>query len=125
VATAGDLLRAYYAALDTPRLDDLEGILAPEIEWSFPGSVLRSSRSVRRAMERSIATGLVMRHDIGHLVESGNVALCELVATNRLAGQEFVVAGAVVCEARDGQITRLAAYADAEALRPFLAALRG
>jgi hypothetical protein len=65
-----------------------------------------------------------MRHDIGHLADQGGVALCELVATNRLPGQEFVVAGAVVCQARDGRITRLAAYPDAEAMTAFLAALR-
>ena len=122
--TAGDLLRAYYAALDAPRLDDLDGILAPELEWRFPGAVLRTSAQVKRSMERSLATGLVMRHDIGHLLDQGNLAICELIATNRLPAAEFQVSGAVVCEARDGRITRLAAYPEAEQMRAFLAALR-
>ena len=123
--TAGDLLRAYYQALDAPRLDDLDGILAAEVEWSFPGTFLRSAALVRRAMERSLATGLVMRHDIGHLIDRGDLALCELVATNRLPSATFTVSGAVVCEAREGRITRLAAYPDAEQMRPFIAALGG
>jgi ketosteroid isomerase-like protein len=123
--SAGDLIRAYYAALDEPRLDDLDGILAPAVEWTFPGTVLRSAALVRRAMERSLATGLVMRHAIGHPIDRGDLALCELVATNRLPKATFTVAGAVVCEAHEGRITRLAAYPDAEQMRPFIAALRG
>jgi ketosteroid isomerase-like protein len=123
--TAGDVLRAYYAALDAPRLDDLDGILAPELEWRFPGTLLTTPAQVKRAMARSLATGLVMQHDIGHLLDHGDRAICELVATNRLPAGEFRVAGAVVCEARDGRITRLAAYPEAEQLRAFLAALWG
>ncbi len=122
--SAGALLRAYYAALDDGRLDELERLFAEEMTWSFPGTALHRAGQVQRAMERSLATGLMMRHDIGHLVEQGGVAICELVATNRLGAQVFTVPGAVVCEAKGGRITRLAAYPEAEAMRAFLAALR-
>ena len=123
--TAGELLRAYYAALDEARLDELATLFAAEVDWSFPGARLHSAAQVRRAMAFSLTTGLVMRHDIGRLLEEGGVAICELVATNRLGGREFVVPGAVVCEASGGRITRLAAYPEAEAMRAFLAALNG
>jgi ketosteroid isomerase-like protein len=123
--TAGDLLRAYYAALDAPRLDELDSILAPEVEWRFPGTLLTTAAQVKRSMERSLATGLVMQHDIGHLLDQGNLAICELIATNRLPSAEFKVSGAVVCESRDGRVTRLAAYPEAEQMRAFLSALRG
>lgn len=122
--SAGALMRAYYAALDEGRLDELERLFAGEITWSFPGATLHRVAQVQRAMARSLATGLVMRHEIGHLVERGGVAICELVATNRLGEQVFTVPGAVVCEAQDGRITRLAAYPEAEAMHAFLAALR-
>ncbi len=120
---AGALLRAYYQALDTPNLDDLDRILAPELQWTFPGSRLCTAALVKRAMARSLATGLTMQHDIGHLLEKGNVAICELVATNRLNGKDYLVPGAVVCEEAHGQIVRLAAYPDPDASRPFFAAL--
>jgi ketosteroid isomerase-like protein len=122
--TAGDLLRAYYRALDLPELDRLPGLLAPDCDWQFPGARLRGPEAVRRNMVRSLATGLSMHHEIGHLLDRGNVAICELVATNRFPDEAYVVAGAVVCEARDGRIARLAAYPDAEQMAAFLAALR-
>jgi ketosteroid isomerase-like protein len=122
---AGALLRAYYEALDTGRLEALADLFAPDAAWSFPGTALRGPDPVRRVMARALATGLVMRHDIGHLVEGAGLALCELVATNRLGDRAFVVPGAVVCEARDGRITRLAAYPEAGPMRAFLAALWG
>lgn len=120
---SGNLLRAYYAALDEPNLDRLDTILAADVQWSFPGTRLDSGEQVKRSMARSLATGLTMQHDIGHLVQHGPVAFCELVATNRVGGKEFRVPGAVVCEARQGRIIRMAAYPDGEAMRPFIAAL--
>jgi ketosteroid isomerase-like protein len=121
--TAGELMRAYYAALDTPRLEDLDGLFAETIDWTFPGSSLTTPAQVRRSMERSIGTGLRMRHDIGHLLDQGDTAICELIATNSLGGQDHIVAGAVVCEANDGRITRLAAYPRADQMQQFIAAL--
>jgi ketosteroid isomerase-like protein len=121
--TAGHLLRAYYAALDARRLDDLDTLFMEETHWTFPGSTLRSAALVRRAMERSLATGLTMQHEIGHLLDHGDVAICELVATNILGAQTFQVSGAVVCEAVNGKISRLAAYPRADEMQPFIAAL--
>ncbi|MHB8574939.1 MAG: nuclear transport factor 2 family protein [Dehalococcoidia bacterium] len=122
VRAAAALMRAYYAALDAPNLDALDELFAPDADWRFPGQVLRGDQ-VKRAMTRSLATGLRMEHRIGHMVERGNVAICELVATNTLGEQQFLVPGAVVCEARDDRIQRLAAYPDAGAMTPFLTAL--
>jgi len=122
--TVGGLLRAYYRALDEPDLDRLDELLAADCHWRFPGSQLRGPGQVRESMARSLATGLSMTHTIGHLLEAGDTAICELVATNRFPDAEYRVAGAVVCEARDGRITRLVAYPDAAEMTAFLAGLR-
>jgi len=122
--TAGALLRAYYAALDAPRLEDLDRLLAADCDWRFPGSRLVGAAQVRASMERNLALGLRMDHRIGHLVDDGAVALCELEATNTIPDATFVVSGAVVCETADGRIVRLAAYPDAEQMRAFFEGLR-
>ena len=122
--TAGALLRAYYAALDEPALNALDALLAPDCEWVFPGVRLRGLQAVCDQISRSLALGLTMQHEIGHLVEGDDVAICELIATNRLADRSYVVAGAVVCEAKGGRIVRIAAYPEAEAMGAFLAGLR-
>lgn len=122
--TPGELLRAYYAALDSGRLDELDGLFADDLTWSFPGATLHSATEVKQSMARSLATGLHMQHAIGHLVERDNVAICELVATNRLLHATYTVAGAVVCEAAAGRITRLAAYPEARAMTEFLRGMR-
>jgi ketosteroid isomerase-like protein len=122
--TAGELLRAYYRALDVPALDELPEILAPECDWRFPGARLQGPEAVRDRMARTLALGLSMEHRIGHLLDHGDVAICELIATNRLPEATHTVAGAVVCEARDGRISRLVAYPDAEQMTAFLEGLR-
>jgi ketosteroid isomerase-like protein len=122
--TAGELLRAYYAALDKPALEELDAILAPDCDWRFPGVQLSGPEAVKQSMVRNLSLGLAMDHAIGHLLDQGDVAVCELTATNTLSGQSFTVAGAVVCEARDGLVTRLAAYPDAEQMAAFLSGLR-
>lgn len=121
--TPAELLRGYYLALDEADLDQLDALFAEQITWSFPGVTLHTAADVKRSLGRSLATGLTMQHDIRHMLERGGVAICELVATNRLPSGIFTVPGAVVCEATDGRITRLAAYPEAEAMRAFLAAL--
>jgi ketosteroid isomerase-like protein len=121
--SAGELMRAYYAALDAPRLEHLEDLFAETIDWSFPGSSLTTPAQVRRSMERSIGTGLRMRHDIGHLLDQGDIAICELVATNSLGTKDYTESGAVVCEANEGRITRLAAYPRADQMQAFVSAL--
>ncbi|MGH2587716.1 MAG: nuclear transport factor 2 family protein [Dehalococcoidia bacterium] len=122
--TAGELLRAYYRALDVPALDDLSELLAPECDWRFPGAQLQGAEAVRNRMARTLALGLSMEHQIGHLLDHGDVAICELIATNRLPEATYSVAGAVVCEAADGRISRLVAYPDAEQMTAFLEGLR-
>jgi ketosteroid isomerase-like protein len=122
--TAGELLRAYYRALDDPDLDRLDDLLTPDCDWRFPGSRLRGPALVRRSMARSLSTGLRMDHQIQLLLDKGDAAICELVAMNRFPDVEYQVAGAVVCEAADGKITRLAAYPDAAQMTAFLAALQ-
>jgi ketosteroid isomerase-like protein len=121
--TAAELMRAYYQALDEPNLDALDGLFHDDAEWRFPGSELRGGAAVRRSMARSLSTGLRMNHAIGHMLERGEVAICELMATNIVGGQSFTVSGAVVCEARDGRIARLTAYPDATEMSAFIAAL--
>lgn len=123
-SSPGDLLRAYYRALDEPRLDRLPELLAADCDWRFPGTALTSPTAVQESMARSLALGLVMDHQITLLLEEGDAAVCELTATNRLPDATFVVRGAVVCESRDGRIVRLAAYPDAEQLAAFLGGLR-
>src|SRR5262249_46608576 len=118
------LLRAYYAALDTPALQELDAILAPDCDWRFPGVQLRGPAAVRESMTRNLSLGLAMNHAIGHILDHGDVAICELTATNTLPDRTFTVAGAVVCEARDGLATRLVAYPDAEQMTAFLSGLR-
>lgn len=121
--TAGELLRAYYAALDRPTLDDLDTLLDPDCDWSFPGSRLRGPAPVKKSMARSLSRDLTMNHAISHLLDQGDVAICELVATNRLGDETFTIPGAVVCEARDGRIIRIAAYPEAETMKRFMRAL--
>ncbi len=120
---AADLLRAYYAALDLPNLDQLDDLFDETSIWEFPGSRLVGGAEVKRQMGRSIAAGVQMTHRIGHMVEQGDVAICELEATNVLGDRSFLVSGAVVCEARAGRIARIAAYPNAVTSQPFLAAL--
>ena len=117
------LMRAYYAALDIPDLDRLDAIFAPDAEWRFPGQTMRGEQ-VKRAMTRQIATGLRMDHRISHMLEQGDTAICELTATNTVGGKDYLVRGAVVCEARAGRIHRLVAYPDAAEMTVFLTALR-
>ncbi len=121
--TAGELMRAYYEALDAAALDRLDQLFAPSFDWRFPGTHLETAAAVRARMTRSLATGLKMDHRIGHMLDNGDVAICELVATNRLPGGEYTVSGSVVCEARDGRITRFVAYPNGEQLGVFAAAL--
>jgi ketosteroid isomerase-like protein len=116
-------LRAYYSALDLPDLDRLDDLFHDEIDWRFPGQTLTSAAALKRSMERNLATGLRMNHRIGHLLEQGDTALCELVATNTVAGTDYIVHGAVVCEAQGGRIRRLAAYPEASEMAPFITAL--
>jgi ketosteroid isomerase-like protein len=122
--SAGDLMRAYYRALDTPDLDALDDLLSPDCDWQFPGTRLRGPGPVKQSMAVSLAADLTMDHAIGHLIEDRDVAICELTATNTVAGAVYIVPGAVVCEARGGRIVRMAAYPDANAMQTFLAALR-
>jgi ketosteroid isomerase-like protein len=124
VRTPSELMRTYYRALDEPDLSKLEELFAPDAEWRFPGTRLLGGAKVKRSMERSLSTGLRMEHRIGRMVEQGDTAFCELEATNIVDGRSFQVRGAVVCEARDGRITRLVAYPDATEMSPFLAALQ-
>jgi len=70
--TAAQLMRAYYAALDAPDLDRLDGLFHDEIDWRFPGQTLTSGAALKRSMERTIATGLRMNHRIGHMLEQGD-----------------------------------------------------
>lgn len=121
--TAGELMRAYYRALDEPNLEALDDLFHEDAEWRFPGSSLRGPAAVRRSMQRSLSTGLRMEHKIGHMLEQGDVAICELVATNLVGGNSYTVHGAVVGEAQDGKIRRLMAYPDAAELPAFVAAL--
>jgi len=121
--TATQLMRAYYAALDAPDLDRLDGLFHAEIDWRFPGQTLTSGAALKRSMERTIATGLRMNHRIGHMLEQGDTAICELVATNSVGGNDYIVHGAVVCEAENGRIRRLAAYPEANEMAAFVAAL--
>jgi ketosteroid isomerase-like protein len=118
-----ELMRAYYAALDEPDLDRLDELFTAESIWEFPGSSATGAAQIKRRLGGSVATGLRMTHRIGHMVEQGDVAICELAATNDLGEQSFIVTGAVVCEARDGRIARLCAYPNAATSVPFLAAL--
>ena len=120
---AAELMRAYYRALDLPELDQLDDLFDEKSVWEFPGSRLVGGADVKRQMGRSIAAGVRMTHRIGHMVEQGDVAICELEATNVLGDQTFLVTGAVVCEARDGRIARITAYPNAATSQPFLAAL--
>lgn len=124
VLSPSELMRAYYRSLDEPDLSKLDDLFAPEAEWRFPGASLRGGAMVRRSMERSLATGLRMSHQISRIVEQGDAAFCELEATNIVDGQTFLVRGAVVCEAQGGRITRLVAYPDATEMSPFLAAMQ-
>jgi ketosteroid isomerase-like protein len=121
--TPSELLRAYYRAIGEPDLSSLDDLFLPDAEWCFPGATLRGGAAVRRSMERSLATGLRLRHVIGHMLEQGDTAICELVADNVLDGQSFLIHGAVVCEVQDGRIKRMAAYPDAAEMTPFVAAL--
>ncbi len=121
--TPSELLRAYYRALDEPNLSLLGDLFLPDADWSFPGATLRGGALVCRSMERSLSTGLRMAHQIGHMLEQGDIAICELVALNTLEDAQFFVHGAVVCEAQDGRIRRMAAYPDAAEMTPFVAAL--
>ena len=120
---AAALLRAYYAALDEPALDRLDDLFDAESLWEFPGQSLTGAATIKRQMARSIAAGVQMTHRIGHMVEHGGVAICELEATNVLGEQTFLVTGAVVCEARGGRIARICAYPNAATSAPFFAAL--
>lgn len=120
---AAELLRAYYRALDEPNLDALDDLFQPDADWRFPGQALRGGAQVKRSMARSLSTGLRMEHRIGHLLEQGDTAICELVATNVVGGQTFLVSGAVVCEAQDGRIRRIVAYPNATEMTAFLAGL--
>jgi ketosteroid isomerase-like protein len=117
------LLRAYYHALDLPDLDQLDALFDEQSVWEFPGARLQGLAAIKRQLGRSLATGVRMEHAIGHLLEAGDVAICELEATNTLGDRTFVVRGAVVCEARDGRIARICAYPDAAAATPFFAAM--
>jgi ketosteroid isomerase-like protein len=118
-----ELMRAYYAALDESELDRLDDLFTAESIWEFPGSSATGTTQIKRRLGGSVATGLRMTHTIGHMVAQGDVAICELAATNVLGEQSFVVTGAVVCEAREGRIARLCAYPNAATSVPFLAAL--
>lgn len=120
---AAALLRAYYHALDLPNLDLLDDLFDERSLWEFPGTSAVGGAEVKRRMGGSIAAGVRMTHSIGHMVEQGNVAICELEATNVLGDQTFLVSGAVVCEARDGRIARICAYPNAATSQPFFAAM--
>ncbi|HLZ68974.1 MAG TPA: nuclear transport factor 2 family protein [Dehalococcoidia bacterium] len=120
---AAQLMRAYYQALDAPDLDRLDGLFHDEIDWRFPGQTLTSAGALKRNMQRTLASGLRMNHRIGHILQQGDTALCELVATNTVASNDYIVHGAVVCEAERGRIRRLAAYPEANEMAAFLAAL--
>ena len=118
-----ELMRAYYRALDTGSLDELDAIFGEDGLSQFPGSATTGGANIRKGFERWKATGLTMFHDVKTMVEQGDVAICELEATNVVGGQTFKVWGAVVCEAKDGRIKRIAAYPDAGQMAPFIAAL--
>ena len=117
------LMRAYYDSLDTGDLGKLDGLFGEDGVSQFPGSVTTGGANIRKGFERWKATGLTMFHDVKTMVEQGDVAICELEATNLVGGQTFKVWGAVVCEAKDGRIKRIAAYPDAGQMAPFIAAL--
>jgi ketosteroid isomerase-like protein len=121
--TAAELMTAYYEALGVPRLDELDALFAPDADWRFPGAVLRGPQQVKRAMQRSLDTGLRMHHTIELMLEQGDTAICELEATNVVGGRAYTVRGAVVCTASEGRITRMAAYPDATQMMAFLAAI--
>lgn len=118
-----ELLRAYYNALDSGNLGELDKLFGEEGVSQFPGASTTGGASIRKGFERWAGTGLRMVHDIKTMVEQGDTAICELEATNVVGGQTFKVWGAVVCQAEAGRIKRIAAYPDASHMAPFIAAL--
>jgi ketosteroid isomerase-like protein len=120
---AAELLRAYYAALDSGKLRELDDLFGAEGVSEFPGASTTGGANIRKGFERWAGTGLRMVHDIKTMVEQGDTAICELEATNVVGGQTFKVWGAVVCQAEDGRIKRIAAYPDASQMAPFIQAL--
>ena len=121
--TAGELIRLYYQALDHRRLDDLEELFAPEATSEIPGRLSQGVQAIRAGLAAAYGLGLHTDHVIGHLLESGPVAICELRSANRVKSQTFSVSGAVVVEAANGKILRLVAYPQAVEFAAFRAGM--
>lgn len=120
-----ELMRAYYRALDTGALNELDELFGADGISQFPGATTTGGANIRKGFERWAGTGLKMTHDIKTMLEQGDSAICELEATNVVGGKTFKVWGAVVCQAEDGRIKRIAAYPDAGQMQPFIEALMG
>jgi hypothetical protein len=122
--TTGDLLLIFYQAMDERNPALLDDLFADEAEAHFPGFVVKGdAAAIRSAIEGMTAAGLRTNHVITHLLEQGDLAICEMQTTNTINEQVFHVRGAAVCEALGGRIKRLATYLDASEMQAFISAL--
>ncbi|WP_437683357.1 nuclear transport factor 2 family protein [Sorangium sp. So ce131] len=122
--TPAELLRIFYRAMDEPNPALLEELFTDDAEAHFPGiEVTGTAATIKGALEGMLSAGLRTQHEIGHLLEQGEVAICEMRTINTVNQEVFHVRGATVCEARGGRICRLVTYLDATEMQAFVSAL--
>ncbi|MGK3984363.1 nuclear transport factor 2 family protein [Sorangium sp. So ce136] len=122
--TPGELLRTFYRAMDEPNPALLEHLFTDDAEAHFPGiEVTGTATSIRSALEGMISAGLKMQHEIVHLLEQGNVAMCEMRTVHTVGHETLHVRAAAVCEARSGRIQRLVTYLDASEMQALVSTL--
>lgn len=122
--TPGDLIRIFYEAMDAPNPALLDDLFTDEAEAHFPGiEVKGNSALIKSALEGMTSAGLRTDHTIVHMLEQGDVAICEMRTVNIVNEVEFRVRGAAVCEAQGGRIKRLVTYLDASEMQAFISTL--
>jgi limonene-1,2-epoxide hydrolase len=122
--TPAELIRIFYQAMDGPNPALLEDLFTDEAEAHFPGIEVKGNATlIKSALEGMSAAGLRTDHTILHMLEQGDVAICEMRTVNTVNHVEFRVRGAAVCEAQGGRIKRLVTYLDASEMQAFISML--
>jgi len=108
-------LRAYYAALDALRFDEVAGFLDEDCTCVYPnGHVQRGPERIMSSTRRALESLAAIRHEVRGAWEEAEELIFELNVTyTRRDGQTIVRPGVGIFTLKDGKIREQRLFVDA------------